>query len=64
VQKHESFVHEIWTLVVGFRVLGVVKRKTHLIRESFEIATQTLFKFLFKKKLILMLVLFLVRIHN
>ncbi len=32
--------------MVGFRVLGVVKRKTHLRRESFEIATQTL-KFFF-----------------
>ncbi len=45
--------------MVGFRVLGVVKRKTHLRRESFEIATQTFFFFFFP--LILMLVLFLVR---
>ncbi len=33
--------------MVGFRVLGVVKRKTHLRRESFEVATQTLNLFIF-----------------
>ncbi len=33
--------------MVGFRVLGVVKRETHLRRESFEIATHTLNFFFF-----------------